>query len=128
MTSGYGGYYRPGIVGPSREVAGDLADRLDPHAHAIAGREIPATRGAATRRRSGGDHVARAQREPRAEVGDLLGHREDEIGTRGVLHQLAVHPQPDLQVPEIVDLVQRTDPRPHRQCAVEALLAHPVEV
>src|ERR1700730_16656732 len=96
-----------------REVVGDLAHGLDPYAHSVAGFQEAAARGAAPRRRAGCNDVARPQRQSRTEMSHLLGYRKDEVGTRGVLHELIVHPQTNGEIPEIFDLLQGAEPRAH---------------
>src|SRR5450631_2424366 len=130
MTTGYGAYYQPNME-PGytlREVVRDLTHGLDPYAHSVPGLQEAAARGPAARRRAGCDDIARPQRESRSFMCHLRGHREDEVGTRRVLHQLIVHPQANGEIAEIFDLLEGAEPRPHGQRAIEGFLADPVEV
>src|SRR5258706_11013062 len=106
----------------------ELADLLDPELDRLARSQEALARHTDARRCAGHDQIARLQRDARGEHLDLLGHREDHLVGVRILHQLAAHPKLEAELLRIADLRRRHDPRPERTRAVEALLAHPVEM
>src|SRR5882672_12864567 len=112
----------------SRHAVLELAYLLDPELDRLARAQETLARHADTRGRAGHDEIARLQRDARGEHLDLLGDGEDHLVGVRVLHQLAAHPELDAELLRVADLGRRHDPRPERACAVEALLAHPVEM
>src|SRR5712692_10456845 len=98
----------------SRQRSGEcmvqLADRLDPQLHGVAGFEETA---ASHAHASGGprEHeIAGVERHARRKHRDLLGGVEDQLARMGVLHQLAVQPQPDSELMGIADVAGGNDP------------------
>src|SRR5438874_2171963 len=63
----------------------ELADVLDPELHDIAGLEEFAAAGADACRRAGEDQVAGMERQPRRQMGNLLGEVEDHLASVGIL-------------------------------------------
>src|SRR5258708_40289895 len=106
----------------------ELADLLDPELHRLARAQEALARHADARGRAGHDEIARLQRDARREHLDLLGDGEDHLVAVRVLHQLIPDPELEPERLRIADLRRGHDPRPERTGAVEALLAHPVEV
>src|SRR6266852_3585207 len=105
-----------------------LADRFDPQLHGVAGFEETAASHAHASRSPREHEIARVERHARRKHRDLLGGVEDQPARMGVLHQLAVHPQPDSELMGIADVAGGNDPGPERARAVEAFLADPVVV
>src|SRR6185437_5260383 len=105
----------------------ELTNLIDANANPVARREVPTPSRTAAGRRTRGDHVSRQQCQARAEMRNLFRHGKNEIGARGVLHQLVVDPELNAEIAMVRDLIHRTYPRPDGQRAIEALLTHPVE-
>src|SRR6476469_1189901 len=66
------------------------------------------------RRRAGGDHVARIQRDEVTDIADQLYHAEDHCLGRAVLEALAIDLSPQRQILRIAYLVFRHHPRSGR--------------
>ena len=78
--------------------------------------------------RSGGDDVARLERERLRAVADDLGDREEHLRCAGVLADLAIDGAADAQPLRIADLVGGHEDRAHRAERVERLAADPLTV
>src|SRR5260221_682911 len=112
----------------SRHAVLELADLLDPELHRLARAQEALARHADARGRAGHDEIARLQRDARGQHLDLLRDGEDHLVAVRILHQLIPDPQLEPELLRIADLGSWHDPRPERTGAVEAFLAHPVEV
>src|ERR1700721_557622 len=96
--------------------------------HPGTGLQEYSARRAAARGSSCRNHVSGPQRKPRAQVRNLFRDRENHVRTRGVLHQLLIHPKTNPEILDVIDVVERTHPGAEWKRAVETFLAYPIEV
>ena len=74
---------------------------------------------------AGREHIARQQRHELADVGNEVGHRENQVGRGAVLAQLAVHRQPKAQLAGVGQLIRRGQKRAEGRKGVAALALVP---